>query len=398
MLVEGHPEWSDPDRARTDVRPQVRLKMCIHSRTTPLWHRYTQNGIPVSRKTTRRRADGHDPIVISPADQTGVAAPERAPYPKSSVLQTEKVNSKQPDHTPRSRALPVISRLRVATAVGDHIALPVDGHGIDVSGGSASRTASVCDPPYMGDVLPMLERPVYTYREVDRLLGLNQDTAKRWINDYRRGGHSYAPIVREQPLHTRWVTWGEFIETRLLSEYRDLDQIKIGKMRAVIAQLRERYDRRYPLAYSRPFVRARDREIIARAQDESGLEDEFWFVVRADQYLMTPRTQRFFDAITYGPDPDIASDDALVTATRIDPRYPDVVLDPRTSQRPTHRRGSQHLDSHPRGHGPRWRPRREDRRVVRADRGPGAAGSRLHCRAQPGRMTRGRAGEGSVRH
>jgi len=117
----------------------------------------------------------------------------------------------------------------------------------------------------MGDVLPMLERPVYTYREVDRLLGLNQDTAKRWINGYRRGGRSYAPIVREQPLHTRWVTWGEFIETRLLSEYRDLDQIKIGKMRAVIAQLRERYDRRYPLAYSRPFVRARDREIIARA-------------------------------------------------------------------------------------------------------------------------------------
>ena len=31
--------------------------------------------------------DGHDPIVISPAGQTGVAAPEWAPYPKSSVLQ-----------------------------------------------------------------------------------------------------------------------------------------------------------------------------------------------------------------------------------------------------------------------------------------------------------------------
>ena len=194
----------------------------------------------------------------------------------------------------------------------------------------------MCDPLYVGDVLPMLDRPVYTYREVDRLLGLNQDTARRWINGYQRSGRSYAPIVREQPLRTRWVTWGEFIETRLLSEYRDLDQIKIGKMRAVIAQLRERYDRRYPLAYSRPFVRALDREVIARAQEESGLEDEFWFVVRTDQYLMTPRTQRFFDANTYGPDPDINGDDALVTATRIDPRYPDVVLDPeRRSGRPT---------------------------------------------------------------
>ena len=102
MLVEGHPEWSYPDRARTDVRPQVTLKMCTHARTTPLWHRYTQNGISVWRKTTRRGAGGHDPIVISPAGQTGVTAPERAPHPKSSVLQTEKVNSKQPDRTPRA--------------------------------------------------------------------------------------------------------------------------------------------------------------------------------------------------------------------------------------------------------------------------------------------------------
>ena len=168
---------------------------------------------------------------------------------------------------------------------------------------SASRTASVCDPLYVGDVLPMLDRPVYTYREVDRLLGLNQD--HRQAVDQRLSAErtQLHPIVREQPLRTRWVTWGEFIETRLLSEYRDLDQIKIGKMRAVIAQLRERYDRRYPLAYSRPFVRALDREVIARAQEESGLEDEFWFVVRTDQYLMTPRTQRFFDANTTDPIP-----------------------------------------------------------------------------------------------
>lgn len=60
----------------------------------------------------------------------------------------------------------------------------------------------------------MLDRPVYTYREVDRLLGLNQGTAKRWVNGYRHAGRSYPPIVREQPSDTRWVTWGEFIETR----------------------------------------------------------------------------------------------------------------------------------------------------------------------------------------
>ncbi len=180
----------------------------------------------------------------------------------------------------------------------------------------------------------MLDRPVYTYREVDRLLGLNQDTAKRWVNGYRRAGRSYPPIVREQPSDTRWVTWGEFIETRLLSEYRDVDQIKIRKMRGVIQRLREQYDRRYPLAYSRPFVRTSDRELVARAQEEGGLDDECWFVVRTGQYLLTPRAQRFYDANTYGLSE--TSDDAVVTATRIDPQYPDVVLDPeRRSGRPT---------------------------------------------------------------
>lgn len=182
----------------------------------------------------------------------------------------------------------------------------------------------------------MLDRPVYTYREVDRLLGLNQDTAKRWINGYRRAGRSYPPIVREHPSDTRWVTWGEFIETRLLGEYRDVDQIKIRKMRGVIERLRAQFGRRYPLAYSRPFVRASDRELIARAQDEGGLDDECWFVVRTGQYLLTPRAQRFYDANTYGNDPNQTDDDPVVTATRIDPQYPDVVLDPeRRSGRPT---------------------------------------------------------------
>lgn len=69
--------------------------------------------------------------------------------------------------------------------------------------------------------------PVYSYREVDRLLGLNPDTAKRWINGYRRNGREYDPIVREESTDAKSVTWGEFIETRLLSEYRDVNEIKI---------------------------------------------------------------------------------------------------------------------------------------------------------------------------
>jgi uncharacterized protein (DUF433 family) len=189
----------------------------------------------------------------------------------------------------------------------------------------------------MGKIVSLLERPVYTYREVDRLLGLNPDTAKRWINGYRRHGREYDPIVREKPTDARWVTWGEFIETRLLSEYRDVNEIKIIRMRRVVAALREHYHRRYPLAYSRPFVKVADRQVLARVQEEAGLDSQVWMVVDSGQYALSPRTDRFFHATTYGPDPDAADqDDDVAIEVTIDPRYPDVKLNPlMRSGRPT---------------------------------------------------------------
>ncbi|MGQ0773362.1 MAG: DUF433 domain-containing protein [Pseudonocardiales bacterium] len=190
----------------------------------------------------------------------------------------------------------------------------------------------------MGKIVSLLERPVYTYREVDRLLGLNPDTAKRWINGYRRHGRNYDPIVREQPTDATWVTWGEFIETRLLSEYRDVNEIKIIRMRRVATTLREYYHRRYPLAYSRPFVTVEDRQVLARVQEETGLDSQVWMVVDTGQYALSPRTDRFFQATTYGPDPDATGqdDDHVAIEVTIDPRYPDVKLNPLLrSGRPT---------------------------------------------------------------
>jgi uncharacterized protein (DUF433 family) len=189
----------------------------------------------------------------------------------------------------------------------------------------------------VGEIVSLLERPVYTYREVDRLLGLNPDTAKRWINGYRRKGRDYDPIVREEPTDDTWVTWGEFIETRLLSEYRDVNEIKIIRMRRVVAALREYYHRRYPLAYSRPFVNVEDRQVLARIQEETGLDSQLWMVVDTDQYTLAPRTGRFVQATTYGPDPDAPDEkDEVAREVSIDPRYPDVKLNPMLrSGRPT---------------------------------------------------------------
>ncbi len=42
-------------------------------------------------------------------------------------------------------------------------------------------------------VLSMLDRDVYLYSEVDRLIGLRGGTARRWINGYERGGKQYDP-------------------------------------------------------------------------------------------------------------------------------------------------------------------------------------------------------------
>jgi hypothetical protein len=48
------------------------------------------------------------------------------------------------------------------------------------------------------------------------------------------------------------VTWGEFVETRLLSEVRS--SVPVIKLRPLVEWLRERVDRDYPLAYARPFL------------------------------------------------------------------------------------------------------------------------------------------------
>ena len=69
-------------------------------------------------------------------------------------------------------------------------------------------------------VLNLLDRDVYLYSEVDRIVGLRPGTARRWINGYSRAGKHHDPILRIEPRDTEWATWGEFVEARILKEYR----------------------------------------------------------------------------------------------------------------------------------------------------------------------------------
>ncbi len=173
----------------------------------------------------------------------------------------------------------------------------------------------------MGQVVSMLARPVYNYAEVDRLLRLTPGTAKRWIDGYERAGRVYEPVVRQQRTGSPWVAWGEFVETRLLSEFRS--SVPMIKLRPVVEWLRERVDRDYPLAYARPFLAPEGRKLLVDAQVETGLDEELWMVVPSQQgVLLTPTSKRFTKAVHYpdcdGPAEHIIADSAT-PAVWLDP-------------------------------------------------------------------------------
>lgn len=170
-------------------------------------------------------------------------------------------------------------------------------------------------------MVSLLDRPVYGYAEVDRLLRLTPGTAKRWINGYQRDGRRYDPVIREETSESPWVTWGEFTEARLLAEIRS--SIPMIKLRPMVAWLRSEFDTPYPLAYARPFMQTEGRELLLAAQQATGVDEELWLAVPSAQgVLLTATSRRFTNAVHYldnsGPSEYIIAD----------PGTPAVVLNP----------------------------------------------------------------------
>ncbi|MEU7910242.1 DUF433 domain-containing protein [Microbispora bryophytorum] len=173
----------------------------------------------------------------------------------------------------------------------------------------------------MSTVVDLLERPTYTMSQVDRLLGLPHGTARRWIDGYSRRGREYRPIVRESPTGEDLVTWGEFVETRLLSEFRDAG-VPIINMRPAIEALRAQTASRYPLARSASLLTPIGKELVKRIQDEVNLDQELQLVVvRNGQYMLTPPAELYINAVQF-------NDDGEAVRMLADPEYPDVLIDP----------------------------------------------------------------------
>lgn len=170
--------------------------------------------------------------------------------------------------------------------------------------------------------LSLLDRAIYSYADVDRLVGVRSGTSRRWLEGYVRGGRVYEPILREERTGDESVTWGEMVEARLLAEFRSKD-IPVQRMRPAVVRLREEFGR-YPLARARPLLDVEGRELVRVVQDEVGLVRPLQLVVvRSGQVMLTAATERFHAAVEY--------ESGVASRLRPDPRTPEVRMDPARS-------------------------------------------------------------------
>lgn len=182
----------------------------------------------------------------------------------------------------------------------------------------------------MTNVIDLLSRRVYGLSQVDALLSLRPGTSHRWIDGYSRAGRSYPPVVREVSTGDEAVTWGEFVETRLLAQYRDAG-VPLIRMRPAIDVLREQLQTRYPLASARTWLDIDGRELVWKVQDEVGLERPLALVViRTGQAVLdwSPPAEAFRRSIEWtsdgngngdGPQPKLVHPDVDLDQVEIDP-------------------------------------------------------------------------------
>jgi len=173
----------------------------------------------------------------------------------------------------------------------------------------------------MSQPTDLLARPVYGMAQVDWILRLHPGTARRWIDGYERRGRQYPPIVRLQQTNEEIVTWGEFAEARLLSEFRDAG-IPIQRMRPAVEELRAQFNQLYPLAHARPYIEERGKELVLKVQEKVGLEKQLRLVViRSGQLALTTEADQFVRSVDFG-------DEGVVQRMHPLPDLQHVCLDP----------------------------------------------------------------------
>lgn len=148
----------------------------------------------------------------------------------------------------------------------------------------------------------VLEREMYSEAEAARLLRVAQSTLHYWLEGGVRRGKRYKPVIREEARGSRSVTWAEFVEAGLLRQYRREHQVPMPELRLFIETLRAKLGVPYPLAHRRPFVGV-GRQLVVEAQDEAGLDPDFFLVaVAREQLILTAPSQLFVERVTWEGD------------------------------------------------------------------------------------------------
>ncbi len=189
----------------------------------------------------------------------------------------------------------------------------------------------------MAQELPLVERRLYTYPEVDRILDLTAGTAQRWINGYDRRGRAYEPVVRaESEALDSLVNWGEFIETYYLSRFRD-EGIPLRRLRRILADIRERTESHYLFSDDRILhADPETLEVVWRIQEEYGVD--VFMVVQTGQLrfeldeMAKKRLRRisYEEGIAHALRPRMDIDHVLVYADRFfgKPKIEDTGISP----------------------------------------------------------------------
>jgi uncharacterized protein (DUF433 family) len=179
----------------------------------------------------------------------------------------------------------------------------------------------------MNNVVELLDRPTYGVGQVDSLLGLRSGTARRWIDGYTRAGKQYQPVVRERHTGDEIATWGEFVETRLLAEYRNAG-VPMIRMRPAVEALRQELKTAYPLASAKTWLHPEGRNLVRVVQEEVDLDPHLALVVVATGQTLawSAEADRFRAAIEWTSDSD--SGDPTPRLLRPAAGIPEVVVDP----------------------------------------------------------------------
>lgn len=152
--------------------------------------------------------------------------------------------------------------------------------------------------------------------------------ARRTVGSTATRGRAGAtpPVVREVSTGDEAVTWGEFVETRLLAQYRDAG-VPMIRMRPAIDLLREQLQTRYPLASARTWLDVDGRELVWKVQDQVGLERPLALVVvRTGQAVLdwSPPAEAFRRSVEWttdgnGVQPRLVHPDVDLDQVEIDP-------------------------------------------------------------------------------